>query len=176
MSVYIFSDGDDAIYKKGQIKVDLDKTFSDNDNTIKIALESRIEELEKDVAEKDKTHIQLLEDIASGKIKINSLSALEDKIENLENNNFDKNQKNPQEEKKIKKPKKSKENIIYKYAKEPLIQDNQEPEFPKNNFYQNVNNPNINNPQGYNNSNNQNIGNITNNEIEMVVLDRKSVV
>jgi conjugal transfer pilus assembly protein TraB len=173
MSVYIFSDGDDAIYKKGQIKVDLDKTFSDNDNTIKIALESRVEELERDAQKKDKDHLQLLQDIASGKIAIPSLDALEEKVDDLQNNNLDKkeevkNQKNPQEEEK------PKENIIYKYAKDPLIEDNQEPEFPRNNFYQNVNNPNINNSQNYNNLNNQNIDNITNNEIEMVVFNNNS--
>ena len=88
MSVYIFSDGDDAIYKKGQIKVDLDKTFSDNDNTIKIALEGRVEELERDARKKDKTHLQLLKDIASGKIAIPSLDALEEKVSYLENNNI----------------------------------------------------------------------------------------
>jgi hypothetical protein len=173
MSVYIFADGDDAIYKKGQIKVDLDKTFSDNDNTIKIALEGRVEELERDARKKDKTHLQLLKDIASGKIAIPSLDALEEKVSDLENNNIVTKEdiKNKEKLEKPKEATKVKENIIYKYAKEPLITENKEPEFPKNNFYQNVNNHNINNSQNYNN---QNIGNITNNEIEMVVFNNNS--
>ena len=169
MSVYIFSDGDDAIYKKGQIKVDLDKTFSDNDNTIKIALESRLEELERDAQKKDKAHLQLLQDIASGKIAIPSLDALEEKVSDLENNNID----TKEEIKNKEKPEESKENIIYKYAKEPLIIEDKDPEFPSNNFYKNVNNPNINNPQNYNNQPIENIA-ITNNEIEMVVFNNNS--
>lgn len=169
MSVYIFSDGDDAIYKKGQIKVDLDKTFSDNDNTIKIALESRVEELERDAQKKDKAHLQLLKDIASGKIAIPSLDALEKKVNDLENNNID----TKEEIKNKEKPKESKENIIYKYAKEPLVIEDKEPKFPRNNFYKNVNSPNINNPKNYNNQPIENIS-ITNNEIEMVVFNNNS--
>ncbi len=176
MSVYIVSDGDDAIYKKGQIKVDLDKTFSDNDNTIKIALEGRVEELERDVAKKEKAHLQLLKDIASGKIKINSLSALEDKVENLENNKKEyKKKKDIKDLKDLKNNQKNnpKENVIYKYSKEPLITENNEPKFPKSNFYKNVNNPNINNYQNHNNQPIENIA-IINNEIEMVVFNNNS--
>lgn len=172
MSVYIFSDGDDSIYKKGQIKVDLDKTFSDNDNTIKIALEGRVEELERDARKKDKAHLQLLKDIASGKITIPSLGVLEEKVSDLENNNID-TKEDIKNKEKPKKPKKTKENIIYKYAKEPLIIEDKDPEFPSNNFYKNVNNPNINNSQNYNNQPIENIA-ITNNEIEMVVFNNNS--
>ncbi|MDB2550467.1 TraB/VirB10 family protein [Rickettsiales bacterium] len=166
MSIYIVSDDNDKIYKKGQIKVDLDKTFSDNDNTIKIALEGRVEELERDARKKDKAHLQLLKDIASGKIAIPSLDALEEKVSDLENNNSGKKEKINNQEK-LKKPKESKENIIYKYSKDPLITEHGIQQFPKNNFYKNVNNPNI---------NNQPIENITiaNNEIEMVVFNNNS--
>ena len=172
MSIYILSDDESAIYKRGQIKLNnLNQTFSDNDNSIKIALEERIKNLEKKVDEKN----NVIEDIITGKTSIPSLDNFKEELKKLKNKKQDPSNKEKIKPKNIEisESNEPKENVIYKYQNKTFLGEKKSDQLPKNNFYQNIDSQNSssNNSQDYNDKRQDSI---TNNEIEMVVFGNDS--